>query len=224
MHDNYIKNYEILFFCNVFFFFIFESHWLYPSRNHWCIWTVWFSVPFIVWKNCEVRLFTLYSAIYTIYFTIFLTQSQPSFRYTQPASFTGIPGVVVPFGYDHNNLPIGVQVMTSWWEEHVAFRVAHCLEKGLVRKEPQVYFNILDPNKNIIPQKWIPWETVSMMNTSSWKILQSRSFFMDCYISFFTIKLDFQTAFGTCYSKYISLFYHQYIIIFLSLLLVPEEF
>ncbi|XP_028411600.1 fatty acid amide hydrolase-like isoform X2 [Dendronephthya gigantea] len=59
-------------------------------------------------------------------------------------NLTGVPGVVVPVGYDDQGLPIGVQVMTSWWEEHVALRVAHCLEGLVERKEPKVYFDILN--------------------------------------------------------------------------------
>jgi Asp-tRNA(Asn)/Glu-tRNA(Gln) amidotransferase A subunit family amidase len=53
----------------------------------------------------------------------------------------------VPVGYNDQGLPIGVQVMTSWWEEHVALRVAHSLEGLAPRKEPQVHFNILNPKK-----------------------------------------------------------------------------
>ncbi|CAB4027019.1 Hypothetical predicted protein, partial [Paramuricea clavata] len=62
-------------------------------------------------------------------------------------NITGVPGVVVPVGYNDQGLPIGVQVMTSWWEEHVALRVAHSLEGLAPRKEPQVHFNILNPKK-----------------------------------------------------------------------------
>ncbi len=60
---------------------------------------------------------------------------------------TGIPGVVVPVGYDANGLPIGLQVMTSWWEEHVGLRVAHSLEGMVTRKEPELHYNILNPKK-----------------------------------------------------------------------------
>ena len=60
---------------------------------------------------------------------------------------TGIPGVVVPVGYSTHDLPIGVQVMTSWWDEHVGLRVAHCLEGLVTKKEPKVHYDILDMKK-----------------------------------------------------------------------------
>jgi Asp-tRNA(Asn)/Glu-tRNA(Gln) amidotransferase A subunit family amidase len=69
------------------------------------------------------------------------------YRFHFLGNITGVPGVVVPVGYNDQGLPIGVQVMTSWWEEHVALRVAHSLEGLAPRKEPQVHFNILNPKK-----------------------------------------------------------------------------
>ena len=59
-------------------------------------------------------------------------------------NLTGIPAVVVPVGYDNEGLPIGEQMMTSWWEEHVGLRVAHCLEGLVTRKKPELYFDILN--------------------------------------------------------------------------------
>ncbi|XP_046848767.1 fatty acid amide hydrolase-like [Xenia sp. Carnegie-2017] len=62
-------------------------------------------------------------------------------------NFTGIPGVVVPIGYDNKGLPVAMQVMASWWDEHVALRVAHCLEGMVTRKKPEVYFDIMNPKQ-----------------------------------------------------------------------------
>ena len=59
-------------------------------------------------------------------------------------NLTGIPCMVVPVSYDRNGLPIGVQIMTSWWNESVMLRVAHATEGFLRdRKEPQVHYKIL---------------------------------------------------------------------------------
>ena len=60
------------------------------------------------------------------------------------ANFTGIPGMTLPVGYDDRGLPIGLQVMSSWWNEHVMLRVAHAAEGFVPKKKPQVYYNLLE--------------------------------------------------------------------------------
>lgn len=75
------------------------------------------------------------------------------FRFHFLGNITGIPGVVVPVGYNTQGLPIGVQVMTSWWDEHVALRVAHCLEGLVTKKEPRVHYDILNVKQNEVKQE-----------------------------------------------------------------------
>ena len=58
-------------------------------------------------------------------------------------NFTGIPGVVVPVGYDKDGLPISLQIMGRWWEEHVILRVAHAVEDGVEYQPPIVHCNPL---------------------------------------------------------------------------------
>lgn len=65
-------------------------------------------------------------------------------RFMGLANFTGIPGMTLPVGYDNRGLPIGLQIMTSWWNEHVMLRVAHAAEGFVTRKRPQVYYSLLE--------------------------------------------------------------------------------
>eukprot|EP00057_Strongylocentrotus_purpuratus_P027563 XP_011682037.1 PREDICTED: fatty acid amide hydrolase [Strongylocentrotus purpuratus] len=65
-------------------------------------------------------------------------------RFSPLANLTGIPGLVVPVGYDAKNLPIGLQIMGPWWEEDRLLRVGAVAERMLAKKhQPQVYFDVL---------------------------------------------------------------------------------
>jgi aspartyl-tRNA(Asn)/glutamyl-tRNA(Gln) amidotransferase subunit A len=55
--------------------------------------------------------------------------------YTQPISFIGLPVVVVPVPL--SPLPIGVQIITRPWDEQLALRIAHNLEKAGVVASPR---------------------------------------------------------------------------------------
>ena len=52
--------------------------------------------------------------------------------------------MTLPVGYDDGGLPIGLQIMTSWWNEHLMLRVAHAAEGFVTKKRPQVYYNLLE--------------------------------------------------------------------------------
>jgi len=64
-------------------------------------------------------------------------------KFSALANFTGIPSVVVPVGYDNDNLPISLQIMGRWWEEHVILRVAYAVENGIEYKSPMIHCNPL---------------------------------------------------------------------------------
>jgi amidase len=51
------------------------------------------------------------------------------FNYTLAYNLLGWPSVVVRCGEDKNGLPIGVQIIARPWQDHVALRVAKCLEQ-----------------------------------------------------------------------------------------------
>ena len=44
-------------------------------------------------------------------------------RYTVLGNMTGVPGIALPVGYDSNNLPISLQLMSSWWRDWEIVRV-----------------------------------------------------------------------------------------------------
>lgn len=52
--------------------------------------------------------------------------------------------MTLPIGYDDHGLPIALQIMSSWWNEHVMLRVAHAAEGFVAKKKPQVYYNLLE--------------------------------------------------------------------------------
>jgi amidase len=54
-----------------------------------------------------------------------------TFSYTSPYSLSGNPCVVVRAGTSHEGLPIGVQVIGRNWQDDVAMRAAHAIEKAL---------------------------------------------------------------------------------------------
>lgn len=59
----------------------------------------------------------------------------------------GIPAITLPIGYSKDGLPVGLQIMGRWWEEHVIFKVAMIAErivesKGGKRK-PCLYYDLL---------------------------------------------------------------------------------
>ena len=71
------------------------------------------------------------------------TSSGLIMKYSILANLTGIPGVVVPVDYDKDGLPISLQIMGRWWEEHVILRVAYAVENGVEYKPPVVHCNPL---------------------------------------------------------------------------------
>lgn len=59
-------------------------------------------------------------------------------------NFTGVPGMTLPVGYDDQGLPIALQIMSSWWNEHTMLRVAYAAEGFVTKKKPQVYYSLLE--------------------------------------------------------------------------------
>ena len=49
--------------------------------------------------------------------------------YTIAANLAGIPAISIPGGFDDNNLPIGLQILSPPFTEDILFRVAHMFEK-----------------------------------------------------------------------------------------------
>lgn len=68
-------------------------------------------------------------------------------RYVFVGNFVGIPALTMPCGYTPEGLPIGVQLLGRWWEEHVVLKAAFALESRITKREPAVSFSNL-PNGN----------------------------------------------------------------------------
>jgi len=61
-------------------------------------------------------------------------------RYAFLCNISGIPGISVPVGVDHQNLPIGFQIMGKWWDEDLLLYVAYVLEKNIKFTNEPKYF------------------------------------------------------------------------------------
>lgn len=51
--------------------------------------------------------------------------------------------MTLPVGYDEKGLPIALQIISSWWNEHIMLRVAHKAEGFVPKEKPQVHYNLL---------------------------------------------------------------------------------
>lgn len=57
---------------------------------------------------------------------------------TIPANMAGIPAMSVPYQLSEANLPVGLQLMSNYFEEDLLFKVGSFLEKPWSRKSPNV--------------------------------------------------------------------------------------
>ena len=72
-----------------------------------------------------------------------LTELTEIMRYAPLANLTGIPGLSVPVGYDRSLLPIGLQLMGPWWQEHELLRLGRIVEAKAMRIAPNSYYDPL---------------------------------------------------------------------------------
>ena len=70
-------------------------------------------------------------------------------RFSSLANLAGNPGLVVPVGYSSEGLPIGLQVMGGWYQEHKLLKIGLALEKSgaFPLKKPQVFYDILNKSQ-----------------------------------------------------------------------------
>ncbi len=57
---------------------------------------------------------------------------------TVSANIGGLPGIVIPCGYDKNGLPIGVQILGKHFGEATILNVAYALEKTITKIRPNL--------------------------------------------------------------------------------------
>lgn len=65
-------------------------------------------------------------------------------RFVTAANMTGLPAISFPVGYTQGGLPIGLQVVGRAWDEVTLLRLALAAEQAVERREPQVYFRLLE--------------------------------------------------------------------------------
>jgi Asp-tRNA(Asn)/Glu-tRNA(Gln) amidotransferase A subunit family amidase len=72
-----------------------------------------------------------------------LSATTEKMRYAFPANLTGLPAISFPAGYDESGLPVGMQAMGRYWQEHLLLRIAFAAEQAVTRQAPQVFYPIL---------------------------------------------------------------------------------
>lgn len=72
-----------------------------------------------------------------------LSVTTEKMRYAFPPNLTGHPALSFPAGYDSQGLPIGMQAIGRYWEEHVLFRLAYAAEQVVQRQQPKIHYSIL---------------------------------------------------------------------------------
>lgn len=58
-----------------------------------------------------------------------LKQAKALNKFTAPFNLCGVPAISIPCGFSDNGLPIGMQIVTSHWEEKKLFQIANAYEK-----------------------------------------------------------------------------------------------
>jgi Asp-tRNA(Asn)/Glu-tRNA(Gln) amidotransferase A subunit family amidase len=61
-------------------------------------------------------------------------------RFVVAANFTGLPAISFPAGFAGSGLPVGMQAIGRWWDEHVLLRLAHAAESGVEPRRPTVHY------------------------------------------------------------------------------------
>ena len=67
-----------------------------------------------------------------------------------------MPAITVPIGYDAKGLPIGLQLIGRWWEEHTLIRLALIIERAIQRRKPQNYYDVLGEARTSSIHAYIP--------------------------------------------------------------------
>ena len=64
-------------------------------------------------------------------------------RFAFPPNLTGHPAISFPIGYDQGGLPIGMQAIAGYWQEHLLLRLANAAWQGLQLRTPAVHYRLI---------------------------------------------------------------------------------
>jgi Asp-tRNA(Asn)/Glu-tRNA(Gln) amidotransferase A subunit family amidase len=64
-------------------------------------------------------------------------------RFIFPANLIGLPAITFPAGYSNEGIPIGVQAIGRYWEEHLLLRLAYAAETFTERRTPPVFYKVI---------------------------------------------------------------------------------
>ncbi len=64
-------------------------------------------------------------------------------RFILAPNFAGLPAISFPAGYTAGGLPIGMQAIARWWDEHHLLQLAHAAEPAVEPRRPAVFYQPL---------------------------------------------------------------------------------
>lgn len=67
-------------------------------------------------------------------------------RFSFLGNLTGIPGLVLPVGYTEAGLPVGFQLMASWYREDILLKTGWAMEhsRKFPAMKPKVFYNVIN--------------------------------------------------------------------------------
>jgi Asp-tRNA(Asn)/Glu-tRNA(Gln) amidotransferase A subunit family amidase len=68
-------------------------------------------------------------------------------RFSFSTNLAGLPSLTIPVGFDKKGLPIGFQLISKPWQEHLLLRVGRALEDTLNNRPGELAFDLLAANK-----------------------------------------------------------------------------
>jgi len=68
-------------------------------------------------------------------------------HYMLPGNLCGLPAVSFPAGFTSDGLPVGLQAIGNYWDEHVLLRLVHTAEATADHRLPPTFY---EPLKSVL--------------------------------------------------------------------------
>merc|ERR1711935_101593 len=72
---------------------------------------------------------------------LYIENSHLTSYFTRICNFTGLPAISTPMGLDSNEMPIGIQFISKWWDEEKLFDIGMYWERDMQRNKPAYYLD-----------------------------------------------------------------------------------